>query len=419
MRTIKADVIVVGGGPAGISASIAAHRSGAKVLLIEKNSHLGGNMVSGRPGALCGFYTSESEPKQIIKGIGGEMLEWLKKNDAVSDIVNFSKMIIHFYDLPMLKLAYHNMIKENGVELMLHSQVTDAKVIDNRIVTITLAAKPGFLKIEGKVFIDTTGDADLTYLSGAGYEKSDELQPGSMMYRVGNVDTKETSSFIRSGKLKEVVKQARSSNKYILTREDGVMLPTPHPGEMVIGFSHITVDGTDVFSLTKAEIEGNEHVQETFRFLKDKVSGFENAYLIDIACGVGIRETRRLRGLYTLTGNDIVSGAKFDDSVCRCAWPIEQHLQDGSQLCFPQDGDWYEIPYRCSIPLVTENLLVAGRCISSTREAQASCRVIAPSMAIGQSCGTAAALCSEHKVNPQDIDINRLQESLRKQGAYL
>jgi hypothetical protein len=328
-------------------------------------------------------------------------------------------MIILFYDLPMLKLAFHNMIKENKVELMLHSLVMDAKVIDNRRVSITLATKLGFLKVEGKVFIDTTGDADLTYLSGAGYEKSDELQPGSMMYRVGNVETKKTSSFIRSGKLKDLVKQARSSNKYIITREDGVILPTPHPGEMVIGFSHIAVDGTDVFSLTKAEIEGNEHVQETFRFLKDKVPGFENAYLIDIACGVGIRETRRLRGLYTLTGNDIVSGTKFNDSVCRCAWPIEQHIQEGTQLCFPQDGDWYEIPYRCSVPFVIENLLVAGRCISSTREAQASCRVIAPSMAIGQSCGTAAALCLKEKVNPRNIDIEHLQGSLRKQGANL
>jgi ribulose 1,5-bisphosphate synthetase/thiazole synthase len=327
MDTISSEVVVIGGGPSGISAAIAAKKIEAKVLLIEKNGFLGGTPVSGRIGAFCGFYTSESPPRQIVKGVANEMLENMKKEDAIYGPVNLSGMVALFYDLPVLKTVLDGMVTSSGIDVLMHSLLVESEVDNGTITSVKASSKSGPIKVEGKVFIDATGDADLAYLSGAKCDKSQELQPGSIMYRVGNVDMKKATAFTSSGKLREAIKTANSSGEFYISRHDGFILPTPRSNEAVIALSHIPVDATDVTSLTKAELKAYTEVSESFRFLKSKVPGFENAYILDIASSVGIRETRRLVGQYVLKEDDVLSGAKFDDGICRCAWPIELHIK--------------------------------------------------------------------------------------------
>ena len=419
MNKTSSEVVVIGGSPTGISAAIAAEEAWSKALLIEKNGFLGGTPVSGRPGAFCGFYTSEPKPNQIVKGIADKMLEYMKKEDAIYGPVNVNGMIVLFYDLPVLKMVVDKMVTDSGIDILMHSQLVESKVKDGMITSVKVASKSGMIKIEGKMFIDATGDADLAYLSGVKCVKSKELQPGSIMYRLGNVDMEKSRAFVRSGKLEEAINRANSSGEFYISRHDGLILPTPRPNEAVIGFSHIPVDATDTLSLTKAELKAHVEVNESFRLLKNRVPGFENSYILDMASSVGIRETRRLAGQYVLREEDVLTAAKFDDGICRCAWPIELHTKESTQLRFLKAGEWYDIPFRCCLPKEIHNLLVAGRSISCDGQAQASCRVVAPSMAVGQACGTACAISVKRKAGLKELDIMHLKEALRNQGAYV
>ena len=331
-------------------------------------------------------------------------------------------MVALLYDLPSLKLVLDQMVLEAGVGVLFHSNVVRSKVERGKINSVTATCKSNQVDLEAEIFIDATGDADVAALAGAPYEKDpDKLQAGSMMFKVSNVDVGRVIPLIVSGRLRGLIEEANRSGEYEIPNEDGFLIPQPTPKDMVVGFSRIAVDGTDVFSLTKAELEGRKQVRECFRFLTERVPGFEHARLSEIACQVGVRETRRIIGEYVLTREDVLSGAKFEDAIARCAWPIERHLTETKLtqwLCLKGD-EWYEIPYRCSLPLGMENLLVAGRCISTTSEAQASAKVFAPSMAVGQACGVAAAMCVEEGIKPRELDVQSLRSKLRKQGVLL
>jgi len=416
---IKTDVAVIGAGPAGISAAVAASREGAKTLLIEKNGFLGGTPISGRPGAFCGFYTSDSSPKQIIKGIAGEMLQILKRSNSVYGPFNFSGMVVLFYDLPMLKMTFDEMVSDSAVDVLLHSQLISSNRNGRQISSVVVAGKSGLMEVHSKLFVDATGDADLAYMSGANCVKSTELQPGSTMYRIGNVNVDKAMAYMKTGELHRAIQEANSKGDFSISRHDGLILPTPRPKEVVIGFSHIPVDGTDIRSLTKAEIEAHKEISQSFNFLKARVPGFENAYILDIGLSIGIRETRRLVGEYVLTEGDVLSARKFDDGICCCAWPIELHTKESTELKFLKLGEWYNVPLRSTLAIELDNLLVAGRSISCTKMAQASCRVIAPAMAVGQACGLAASISINQGMSLKAFDVKGFQSRLRRQGAYL
>ncbi|TDA32925.1 MAG: FAD-dependent oxidoreductase [Hadesarchaea archaeon] len=416
----RRDVVVLGGGPAGVSAALAAKRLGASVLLVERYGFLGGTATSGLYGSLCGFYTSGPEQVQVIKGIAWEMVELLSSREAVMGPVRAGAMVVLLYDPPTLRLVLDEMVLKEGVELLLHSTVVGVKREGSRIASVKVCTKSGPLELEGKVYVDATGDADVCYLSKVPVEKAETLQAGSMMFRVSNVRMEEVIPLLLSGELRERVKEAMASGEYDLPREDGNLIPLPR-GDLVVGFSRVAVDGTDVFSLTKAELEGRRQVKECFRFLKERIPGFENAYLSEIAFHVGIRETRRVKGRYVLTEEEVLSGAKFQDAIARCAWPIERHLPSlkTTELRTLEGDSWYEIPYRCCLPQEVDNLLVGGRCLSTSSVAQASTRVIAPSMATGQACGTAAALSALQGLPAPQLPVEELREELRRGGALL
>ncbi len=405
-----------------MAAAIGARRSGAEVRLVERYGFLGGTATSGIYGSLCGFYTSGPQQIQVVKGIADEMLQLLRSRDSLLGPVRSDPMVVLLYDHQTLKLVLDHMVLDAGVELMLHSTVTGVKREGEEIKSVVVSTKSGPIELEGEIFVDATGDADVTALANVPYEKDvNTMQPGSMMFKISNVETEEVIPLILSGELRELIKEANDSKEYKIPREDGNLIPLPHQGEFVVGFSRVSVDGTDVYSLTKAELEGRRQVEECLRFLKERVPGFKNAYISEIALQVGIRESRRVRGEYVLTEKDVLSGAKFDDAVACCAWPIERHLRDtrSTDIRTLEGDEWYQIPYRCCLPLGVKNLLVAGRCISTTPEAQASTRVIAPSMAVGEACGIAAAMCVREKLSPRELNVQELQKELRDRGAFL
>jgi glycine/D-amino acid oxidase-like deaminating enzyme len=417
----RKDVVVLGGGPCGVAAALAARRLGASVLLVERYGFLGGTATSGLYGSLCGFYTSGPEQVQVVRGIAWEVVELLSSQDALMGPVRSGPMVVLLYDPPTLRLVLDEMVLKEGVELLLHSTVVGVRREGGRLTSVKVCTKSGPLELEGKVFVDATGDADVSSLAGVPVEKAEVLQAGSMMFRVSGVRTEEVIPLLLSGELRERVREAVASGEYDLPREDGNLIPLPREGNFVVGFSRVPVDGTDVRSLTRAELEGRRQVRECLRFLRERILGFENAYLSEIAFHVGVRETRRIKGRHVLTEEEVLSGARFPDPVARGAWPIERHPPHSrtTELRTLEGDSWYQIPYRCCLPLGVENLLVGGRCLSTTSAAQASTRVMAPSMATGQACGTAAALCALQGLPAPELPHEELRRELERGGALL
>ncbi len=418
----KTDILVAGGGPAGVAAAVAAGRKGARVTLVERYGFLGGTATSGLYGALCGFYTSGEKQEQVIKGIAGELVDTLNNRGALSGPLKSKEMVVLIYDLHFLKLALDRLLLASGVDILLHSCASGINSSEGTINSVTVVNKSGVEEIEAAQIVDATGDADLAAAAGAPFAKeAQSLQPGSMMFKMAGVDMNELFPFVLSGQLHQLLQEVDEKGEYNLPRIDGNVIPQPHQGQVVVGFSRINVDGTDARSITEAEIAGRSQVEECIRFLTERVPGFKDAYLAELPAQVGIRESRRIIGEYQLTLDDVLSGSRFSDAIGRCAWPVEQHLP-GTKITRLEalEGDnYYQLPFRSLVPQKIDNLLVAGRCSSSTAEAQASTRVFAPSMAQGQACGLAACLAVNSGVKPKDIDIEKLQDELKKQGAII
>jgi hypothetical protein len=272
------------------------------------------------------------------------------------------------------------------------------------------------------LIIDATGDADIAAMANVPYDKNESLlQPGSMMFKMSNVEVSEAMPFIRSGQLFRLMQEVDQQHEYRLPRIDGSIIPQPREGQVIVGFSRVLVDGTDVKSLTMAEFEGRSQIKECARFLIERVPGFRHAFISEIPTQLGIRETRRIHGQYCLTKEDVLTGAKFEDSIGRCAWPIEQHIPGAkvTRLEFLDGDDYYNLPFRSLIPHGIGNLLVAGRCSSATGEAQASSRVFAPCTAQGQACGVGAFLSLKEGKPPEKVNIDELHSELEKQGVLI
>ncbi|RJS94536.1 FAD-dependent oxidoreductase [Candidatus Bathyarchaeota archaeon] len=414
MTTSEHDVIVAGGGTAGVAAAVAAARNGADTILIERYGFLGGTMTAG---LVNPFMTFHAGKEQIIKGIFQEIIDRLKDMDGYDEKTKA-------FDNEVMKIVLDQMIKETGVKLLLHTYIADALVTKgNAIRGVEAYNKSGRQTVLGRVIIDATGDGDVAVMAGALYEKGREedglTQPMTLNFRMGGVDVERMPSREKINKLFE---EAKAKGEIKIPRENVLYFLTTRKGEIHFNTTRIVkVDGTKADDLTYAEIEGRRQMVELIKFLKEKVSGFENAYLMMSAVQVGVRETRRIIGEYVLTGEDIVKARKFSDVIARGSYPIDIHSPTGEGTIIKRlpPGESYDIPYRCIVPKKVENLLIAGRCISCTHEAQAAIRVIPIVVAIGQAAGTAAALAAKLHVSPREMDVSLLQETLKKQGAIL
>lgn len=415
----KADVVVCGGGPAGCGAALAAARMGKNAALIERYGFLGGMATAGLVHPWMSYYSGR---KAVTAGIFGEIVEDLKSFDAFKDSSHFGN-VHHCFDPEILKFILMEKCLEAGVKLCLHTYVVSMKKIKNQLKAVVCESKSGTEEISGKIFIDCTGDADVAARSGVPYEKGRKkdglMQPMSLHFRMGGVNVKRMLSRDAMNKIYARAKQKGRINN---PRENLLWFDTTRAGELHFNTTRIVkADGTNRDDLTRAEIEGRRQTMEIVRFLQKEVPGFESSYLISTAPQVGVRETRRITGQYVLTAQDVIKGRKFKDGIACGAYGIDIHNPQGTGTLFQMlpAGLYYNIPYRCLIPKGIENLLVAGRPISTTHEAHSSTRIQATCYATGQAAGTAAALCVAQKKLPRELDASVLQKALSYQDAII
>ncbi|MBE5039700.1 FAD-dependent oxidoreductase [Ructibacterium gallinarum] len=411
------DIAVIGGGFSGVCAAIAAARQGASVLLAERGNCLGGAAVTCLVNPFMPYWTQEGNQRKFLSaGLFREILEELREAGGLG------KGDMTFHE-EILKLVLNRMVLRAGVKLLFHSYLTQVTVENGQIQDITLANKSGNMIIKAKYFIDATGDADLAVLSGCPYHlgrEADQLcQPMTLCFRLGNVDL---AAFEKSkNSINPLYQQFQREGKIKNPREDVLIFPTLLPGVLHFNSTRIVKrNPVDAEDITNAEIEAREQVFELYHFLKENIDGFQNAELLMTAMQTGARESRMIDGDYLLTAEDLKNCIKFEDAIAAGNYDIDIHNPEGSgtsHYYFPQ-GVYYTIPYRSLIPQKTENLLAAGRCISSTHEAQASYRIMPICSTLGQAAGTAAALALKDSCSVRAINISRLQETLKQHGAF-
>ncbi len=407
------DVIVVGGGPGGVPAAVAASRNDAKVLLIEKYGFLGGMATS----ALVHPYMKYNAGDQIIiRGLFEEFVDILLANGAILDDRK------HFDAEPM-KWLLDRFVLDSGVQLLLHAQAIGVLKKGKSIQGVRVFHKGGVEDLSADIFIDATGDGDLAAWGGArveiGREKDHGFQPMTLSFRMAHVDVNR----MPDGKeINRLYDQAKAKGEVKNPRENVLKFKSVHPD--VIHFNTTRVVGKsalDGWEMTDAEVEGRRQVDDMVRFLKKYIAGFENAYLMKMGAQIGVRESRRIMGEYVLTAEDVLSARHFDDGIACASYDIDIHNPAGSgtEIIRLKEGTYYQIPYRCLITAEIENLIIASRCISATHEAHSSLRVQPIVWAIGQAGGTAAALAIQKKIKPGDLDAKELRHRLVEQKAFI
>lgn len=416
------DVIVVGGGPSGIAAAVASARLGAQTLLIERYGFLGGAGTAMMVNPWMPYWvTAEDGSKaQLIFGVLQELIERM----TALNMYGHPKEKAAF-DPEALKVVAEELCLEAGVHLLYHTFLGDVKMKGNNheIESIIVANKAGLETYRATIFVDTTGDADLSAMAGAevqsGRAEDGLSQPMTLNFRMANVDLERLPS---KEEINTKFRAAKERGEINCPREDVLWFYANQPGVLHFNTTRVLLkDGTDPRQLTEAEIEGRRQVQQLLKFLKQEVEGFEDAYLQTTAPQIGVRESRRIVGEYRLTAEELLAACKFDDCIARGTYPVDIHNPngEGTVIKYLQPGEWYEIPYRCLIPKSIENLIVGGRPISSTHEAHSAIRVQPIAIALGQAAGAAAALCIQSGDLPRELNIQMLQNVLMEQGARL
>ena len=427
----ETEILIIGGGPAGIAAATAAARCGARTMLLEKYGFLGGMGTAAMVTNFCGLHASiNGSVQQIVRGVADDILERLDNLDGLREPHPVKAkggghdVAAQAYDTSAYKMATDDLLLSAGVDIRFHTFAVDVLMDGARIDAVLIETKSGRKAIKAEVFIDCSGDGDLAYWSGAECLKGDDngfMAYPTTMFRVANVDD---DKVYNEGKPNLSALIEAAAKDYNLPRKTGVLGSQPHAGEWRVNLTQISrdgdpIDGSDWNDLGFAETEGRRQSQEYFRFLKDCVPGIENSYLLETAPQVGIRETRRIIGEHILSEDDILSCRDFEDSIGCNGWPLEQHLKGSAKWTFLGGRGYHQIPFGTTLPKGVDNLLVAGRCASTTPEGQASLRVSGPCFAMGQAVGTAAELARRSGVTPKEIDVKALQHRLVSDGAFI
>lgn len=459
-----ADVVVAGGGPAGVSAAIAAARCGARTLLIERHGCLGGMMTMGLVMPLDARCSRSGQP------FGGILEELVTRiAELTRSYCGGEGKKHHLYSSPhVAKYVLLDTLLESGAEVLLHCTLVDVLRNGNSIEQLVVQTKSGLGGIVGRTFIDATGDGDLLACAGANfvtgsepgvmasldqtglnkvheesttygdYDRTGVMQPVSIMFTMGGVDTDAAKPLVNKkltyadlGITREEFRELPYANTPGFM-ENGEDLPLPQgrvlffqnrrPGEVTINMTRVTgVNGADGLELSDGEVTGQRQAFYVLDFLKRFVPGFRNAYLLETASALGVRETRRLLGRYVLTGTDAITCTPFDDVIAHGSYIIDIHDPQGGRKAIGGQiqGDCYDIPYRCLLPVDMTNLLAAGRCISTDHVAHSTTRIQGTCMLTGQAAGTAAALALENQCPPSDLPVAILQERLASDGVAL
>ena len=440
----ETDVLVAGGGPAGIAAAVAAARSGARTRLVERFGFLGGNLTAGLVGPCMTSYSLDGQ-EQLIRGVFDEFVRRMEKNggalhpsrtsagDAYAGFIVYGHDKVTPFEPEAAKTTALEMCREAGVELRLHSFVADAVVRDGRVAGVVAVSKSGMEMLPATVTVDCSADADVAAAAGVkihyGRDSDGLAQPMTVFFRVGGVDDEAVEQYVRAHPddfrpFESIVTKAREEGRFPSPRRGVGMYRTLHAGVWRINTTRVLGrNGTDVADLTAGEVEGRDQVQALMTFFREYLPGFERCELVDTATMIGVRETRRIEGEYRLELSDLQSGRHFDDTIALCAYPVDIHDPTGPgggvDESAVRTANIYEIPYRSLVPRGVDGLLVAGRSLSASHEALAAVRVMPPAFAMGEAAGTAASLAARAGIAPRNVDITELRHALRSQGAYL
>jgi len=416
--SLSAEVIVCGGGPAGLCAAVAAAQEGADTLLIERYGFLGGMATAGLINPFMPYYTSG---EQIIEGLFQQIIDRLDAAGGWSH--RQDEWARDAFDPEIMKLVAQDMVEEAGVRLRLHTMVVDASSENGHVGQVLLASKSGLEGAEATIFIDATGDGDVAARAGVPYEQGrpeDGLsQPMTLMFRMTGVDEERMPP---REEINALYDQAKAASDIDNPRENVLWFYTTRCGEIHFNTTRVVKrDGTSAADLTAAELEARRQVKQMVKFLTDKVPGFANAYLSATGTQIGVRESRRILGEYVMTAEDVLGARKFADGIVRGCYDIDIHSPSGTGTIIKRlpAGESYDIPYHCLCPRGFDNLLVAGRPISATHEAHSSLRVMPIAAAVGEAAGTAAAMCIAQEQSVTAVDVAALRQRLRERGANI
>ena len=425
------DVLVVGSGSAGSTAAIAAARGGARTLLLERYGFLGGTSTAVLD-TFYGFYTPGSKALKVVGGIPDDVVSGLKSFGVCFERHNtYGAGTGVTYHPEYLKVVWERLVRKTGVGVLLHAWVQDAVVEGGRVAGVIVATKQGLARVNARLIVDASGDADICFHAGVPFELAGELDPAQTLtttFKMCNVDMDRRQA-VTKAQFHALMAEAAESGRYALPRKEGSDHATPVPGMTATIMTRVqsfekrdgkVVNATDPELLTRAEMEGRGQALEYVRFLRDRVPGYEKAQLAGFGVQIGVRETRRVHGDYRLTREDVLGARQFDDQIGLCGAPIEDHHGGAdTKWQYLPDGKCVGIPYRTLLPQKIENLLVAGRCFSATHDAHASVRSMAQCMAMGQAAGTAAAIAAQGRISPRDVPFAGLRDRLKEMGAVL
>ncbi|MGQ9846515.1 MAG: FAD-dependent oxidoreductase [Bacteroidales bacterium] len=425
----KYDVIVAGAGIAGISAAVKAAQLGASVLLIEHYGFVGGMSTAGM---VSPFMKHKVNDEVLVRGVF---------EDIENEMISRKGMIDNGFYASSFRASAFELLKNANSTILLNAQINEVIRTGNSIKSVKVIANEEELLIDADVFIDTTGDAQLVYLGNfpwvKGDEKTGKLQALTLFFRIADIDVKAVAEYAKQHKddffdwmdydfdftkiisiagFFSFVKRAIEQKKLPEEIQYIFFTTLPDSGEGSFNTSNILdIDGSTSEDLTKAELVGRNQVHQIVKLLQDEIPGFEKAILLETAVQVGVRETRRAIGDYIVTGDDIKFAHKFDDAIARGCYGIDIHGQkdEQSRMEHLPEGDYYEIPIRALIVRDADNLLVAGRCISSTREGHSALRIQPTSAATGEACGALAALAVKHKMRIRDVNFRDVQKLIK------
>ena len=431
------DVLVLGGGPAGIAAAIAAARAGSRTLLVERYGFLGGMGTAAGVTNFCGLHANVyGEVRQVVHGVADDLLARMRGLGGLNEPHPLfgGKIFAQAYDNATFKIAADEAVLASGARVLFHALavgVIMAPQADRREIRgVVIETRSGRRVVLGKRFIDCSGDGDLLVHAGARWEQCGKTDDGALLYpstmfRMHGVDPVRAQA---SWQQPEEWLNRAAEMGYRFPHRKPVLRPQKRQGEWRANVTQIAnpdgspVDATDALALSDAEITGRRQVVEFLRFLQGQVSGFEDAYLLDIAPQVGVRETRRAIGAYQLTEADVLGCARFEDSIGVNGWPVEAHVSGDVIFRFPDipaSCGYNQLPYRMLLPQGVANLLVAGRCASMTHMGQSAARVSGACFVMGEAAGSAAALSLAQGIDASQLAPARLQAHLRDHGAWL
>lgn len=452
VERMKADVAIIGAGPGGIAAAVAAAREGAKVILAERMGFLGGQLGSGLP--FLAFL--DMKQRRVVGGLAQKLVDRLTElgGTAGHRYCPFhlsSTTMNQFYT----RIICFEWAKEHGIELLMHCELADVKMANGRIETVTVAGKGALIEIEAKVFIDGTGDGDLGYMSGATCEKGQEgtgvLQPPTLMFNLSGVDFDRFVDFIEAHPeelpynmglphiqpgydaeffrnnpghiffgMAGMMKRLKAEGDCPVQRDTIIYIRQPMPGTVAVNTIRIlNFDGSDIHDLSRGEAEAHLQILPLMEMFKKHVPGFENCTLSSINPSIGVRESRRIMGIRKLTAEDALAGKVPEDSVAIYSYFIDIHSGDGAKTFTQSVMEPYGVPYGCTVSRDIPNLMMTGRCISVDAVAFGSTRIMTLCMAVGEAAGIGAAMAVAGGNDPADIDVRKLRETLQSYGAIL